>query len=47
VVGTGTISGDMKIDRDSGAASETNLKMKMDIQGQQMLMTAEGSIEKL
>ncbi|MHB0754134.1 DUF6263 family protein [Polaribacter sp. M15] len=46
-MGSGTISGDMTIDRSSGVASETQLKMKLDIQGQQMLMSVEGSMEKL
>ena len=46
-MGSGTITGDMKIDKSSGVALETKLNMKMDIQGQQMLMNIEGVVKKM
>jgi hypothetical protein len=44
---SGTISGKMIIDRSSGVSKQSNLQMKMNIQGQEMLTTVEGNIEKL
>ena len=43
---TGTISGDMTIDKSSGVAVNSKLQMKMSVQGQEMIMGVEGSIEK-
>tara|TARA_R110002126_G_scaffold124451_4_gene266548 strand:+ start:56805 stop:57539 length:735 start_codon:yes stop_codon:yes gene_type:complete len=43
---TGTISGDMTIDKSSGVATNSKLQMKMSVQGQEMIMGVEGTIEK-
>ena len=43
---TGTISGDMIIDKSSGVAVNSKLQMKMSVQGQEMIMGVEGTIEK-
>lgn len=45
-MGTGTVSGDMNIEKASGVPVSSKMQMKIDVQGQAMLINVESTIEK-